>query len=412
MTDEMIKSQNLQLRDAEEYNPIRARKKPEQAAGIYITEDRIDCVVGTLYEEKNEDKIVHIAPLQPKTKNAVLEKRMHTEIPRDDLSIKELIQKTVDWLSSVQENLQGVVIACFGPFESLDGRGDTHNENNNYGKLSYLPNYPLWSEKHIHFLFCSAFERSLGRCPNVRVFSDVDVAAYGEYWYRYSQLWREEKAPFYRSKSIAFVKVSRSVGVGFAHRGALWRGRMHTVAGAIPVKRYARIHDGVEHVDRLPGICPFHGGSLEGLIGQNAIEARTKLDYASANEADDWLWDMVAFYIAMLCVTVCSLAAPSQIVIGGRIVRENLNVKHAKEILQRVRSHFYAYVDSNDPRLLGKTVNPDYPELRDASNFISLPSRPTLKNGNERLAMPGRHGALRLAAAKIYEERRNTDARR
>lgn len=410
MTDDFVKSEKLLLRDADEYNPSYSAKIPDQAAGIYITEDRIDCVVGTLYDDSENDKVIHIAPPVPRTKNEGKTKRLHTEIYRNGRNVEILLEEAVQWLADVSENLQSIVIGCFGPFESLDGRGDRPDESNEYGRLSYLQHYPLWSEKHLHFLFCTALMKSMGRCPTVRIFSDVDVAAYGEYWYRYSLLPDVKKAPFFRQNSIAFIKVSRSIGVGFAHRGALWRGRMHTMAGAIPVQRYARTIDGHERLDRFPGTCSFHGACLEGLIGQDAIEERTGLPYAEVDEGNDWLWDMIAHYIAMLCVTVCSVSAPSQIIIGGRMLRASINMPHAESLLMRVKGHFYNYIDSNDSNLTSRTVSPFYNEIVETEEFLSLPSRPILKETqNERLAMPGRHGALRLAAAKIYERRKSSN---
>ena len=397
---------NPEIAVVEDYLAVRGRSSGGDVAGVYITEDRMDCIIGEVYEydERYDANVVRVGTRPPRTKNNPGNKRRHKSIHRGGLTPEEFILRCVTWLGDNSTDLQAVSVGCFGPFVSLSRRPMEPDEQTEYGRLGILQFHELWSEIPVYFHFVEAF-KALGLFPDVRVYTDVDAAAYGEYWF----LARGEQdvAKYVRDKSVVFIKFSRSVSAGVAFRGKPWQGRLHLMAGAVQPPRYVSAHGSVRYTDKYDGACNIHIGCIEGLIGQDALEARTgkALVNIPRDQSADAFWDMVAYYIAHLCVTTTAMIAPSRIVIGGRVIGENQDLSAAKRLLARVRGYFYRYIEADPHGDFNGMRSPDYPELLDKSNFITLPSRPRMKNGDERWAMPGRHGLLRLAASKVYEGR-------
>lgn len=406
----------LVVKDIEDVSPDATLR---EVAGVYITENRIDLLVGELVQQPNAENAVRLgtyshgserAQSTPKTQN-----RDGISIHRENRAPSEMIEDAIDWIAQNAPNVESICVGCFGPYVSLENRTDwaatefkpETDANPDYGRLGEVPRYDGWGNMPLHYIFSELFADKYNLFPVIRFFTDVDVAAYGEYWLLvHGDAFDARK---YRQESLAFIKISRSVSVGVVHRGRIWQGRLHPGAGALQPMRYTRPLKNRIFQDEFQGICPYHGDCLEGLIGQNALEARMENTPFKVIAEENYppLWDMVAHYVANLCVATTSFISPSRIVLGGRIVRDEFSSQLSNEFLENVRGKFYQYVKAKDPRLSENALSPDYPEIRDRDNFITLASRRKKKDLTERYAMPGRHGAIRFAASKLMEKKEN-----
>jgi fructokinase len=110
---------------------------------------------------------------------------------------------------------------------------------------------------------------------------------------------------------IAYATVGTGIGVGL-------------IAGGKPVDGLTHSEFGHLRPDRLPGddwigLCPFHGGCVEGLAAGPAIGARAG-KRGEDIAADDPVWDPVAHVLGQLCHTLVLTGVPRRIVMGGGVM--------------------------------------------------------------------------------------------
>lgn len=367
-------------------------------AGVYVKEDRVDFIVGCLNDQQLK---IFLDEKVPRTHNAGNKKRAHSFFPRNGLQPKAFIEAAAQYLAGNVRKLDYIVIACFGSFISLKYTPFGPAQENVYGRLNDVPQYMGWQRISIYEPFRRAFSER-GLSPEIRVCTDVDAAAFGEYWADPNV--RGTHLDFDRS-CVAFLKFSRTINVGVCSNGRALHGQLHPVAGALIPRRYECLREGEVFRDEFIGCCDYHDDCLEGLIGQLALEKRSGVSFGSIRRDDFLLWEIVAYYISSLCVSVAALVAPTRIVLGGRIVGDDTEREAARTLLLKVRGHFYKHVKSE---VLGKKIfSPDYSELRDEGKFICLPEKLKVTDSGieERTPRPGRHGALRMAAKLALDAR-------
>jgi len=179
-------------------------------------------------------------------------------------------------------------IASFGPVD-LDPRSAQH------GHITMTPK-PGWSGTDVL--------GALRQVADVPAAFDTDVngAAFAEMRWGSGQGFDD----------FAYITVGTGVGVGLIVNGLPTRGFAHCELGHIRVPRLAG--------DGFPGSCPFHGDCVEGLAAGPSLVARVGAERVAHLNADDPIWDSVAWAIAQMCHAIVCAAAPRAIAIGGGVM--------------------------------------------------------------------------------------------
>jgi len=179
-------------------------------------------------------------------------------------------------------------IASFGPVD-LDPRSAQH------GHITTTPK-PGWSATDVL--------GALRQVADVPAAFDTDVngAAFAEMRWGSGQGFDD----------FAYITVGTGVGVGLFVNGLPTRGFAHCELGHIRVPRLAG--------DGFPGSCPFHGDCVEGLAAGPSLVARVGAERVAHLNADDPIWDSVAWAIAQMCHAIVCAAAPRAIAIGGGVM--------------------------------------------------------------------------------------------
>lgn len=186
-----------------------------------------------------------------------------------------------------QGPLSALGIASFGPLE-LDRRSAT------WGFIGNTPK-PGWSRCNIAGYFSERLAVAVG------FDTDVNAAALAEY----ITLGTDACA------SLAYITIGTGIGGGLVIDGRSLHGAAHPEMGHIFPQRHPR--DG-----SFPGVCPHHGGCLEGLASGPAIKARwgrPLSDLPTGHEAHE----IVADYVAQLCHSLFALTSVEVAVLGGGV---------------------------------------------------------------------------------------------
>lgn len=112
------------------------------------------------------------------------------------------------------------------------------------------------------------------------------------------------------SDALCYLTIGTGLGGGLAIHGRAVHGAMHPELGHILIRRAPD--------DDFPGICPFHGDCIEGLVSGPALAARFGVP-GDRIPADDPRWDHVAHDIAQLVATLLLTTAARQVLIGGGV---------------------------------------------------------------------------------------------
>lgn len=198
------------------------------------------------------------------------------------------ISEALETLRSTGAEFDRVGVASFGPLGVAPGRAD-------WGRIGATPK-PGWSGADI----AGALESRLG--VPVIIDTDVNGAALGE------GRWGAARG----CGSHAYVTVGTGVGVGVVIDGVPVHGLSHPEAGHLRPRRLAG--------DDYAGRCDWHGDCLEGLVSGPALSDRL------GRPADELPDDHPAFqiagrYLGDVLASVCLVASPERIVIGGGVGR-------------------------------------------------------------------------------------------
>jgi fructokinase len=239
-------------------------------------------------------------------------------------------------------------IGCFGPIE-------LRRQHPEYGRMLPTPKAG-WSGVDILAPLRAAFD------VPISLDTDVGAAAVAE-WHVGAGRGRG---------SLAYVTVG--TGIGGAVVPAQNEGRMmHAEMGHLPVNRDPRDAD-------FPGVCPFHGGCVEGLASGPAIVARWNGTMETLPR-DHPGRSIIAGYLGQLAASIVLMHSVERIVFGGGVMSDG-------SLLPLVRDAALRY-------LIG-----DIPALKDAARMTDHIWAPGL-GGRAGIA-----GALFLAQAEYARTRK------
>lgn len=222
-----------------------------------------------------------------------------TTSPKDTL---QAIGDALEALDRQGRPFDRIGVASFGPLGVEPGRAD-------WGRIGATPK-PGWSGSDVAGVLQARFG------VPVVIDTDVNGAAVGE------GRWGAARG----CGSHAYVTVGTGVGVGLVVDGRPVHGLSHPEAGHLRPRRLAG--------DVYGGCCAWHADCLEGLISGRALADRL------GRPADDLPDDHEVFrtaglYLGDVLASVCLVASPERIVVGGGVGRRPAVLASARAALSR-----------------------------------------------------------------------------
>ena len=88
--------------------------------------------------------------------------------------------------------------------------------------------------------------------------------------------------------------------------------------------------------------CPFHADCLEGLANAKACADRCDKKPSELHTVDDShpAWDIEAFYLANLCMTLATIVSPHVIVLGGGVLKRGVLYAKTREQLVKLNNGY------------------------------------------------------------------------
>lgn len=337
-------------------------------AGIYITDDFIDVVLGRDQEALRRKRSVAELRLSsdPKVNQNIFRFK-------EDRPVSEAFRNAGDWIKArATGGLRSIGIGCYGPFKKISREDRGHPD---YGTLDTTSHGRL-SNLNIPQLVLNGLGRTQEHGPKITMETDVGLAAIGSVYNRSrSAASRDDTID---DQVIVFVKASLGIGGAFLRASTPWHGRLHPEMGQCNVPRWPDPNE-VEPKWRYSGA--MNKNSIEGLASVEAIETRysTKFDDLK-KQPDHEAWTREAWYLAQLAWTITCTICPHQIIFGGRIIG-------VPYLIDKVRTTFEQDIANW----------PSFPYIADRVTDYIVPSL-AKRDGKSYVDRPGIVGALCLAA--------------
>ncbi|SRR5690554_4831616 len=216
--------------------------------------------------------------------------RLLDEVRFPTTNPEQTLARAIEYFRPYSETgrLVAVGIGSFGPI-------DPNPDSPTYGFITSTPK-PGWQQ--------TDFAGAIARALDTPVAFDTDTNAAGEGEHRWGAARDLD--------TFLYLTVGTGIGGGGMARGRRLRGLVHPEMGHVIVPRVAG--------DDFPGICPFHGDCLEGMVSGPALKARVG---RSAEEVagDDPLWQIVAHYLSAAIANYVYVLSPQRIILGGGVMR-------------------------------------------------------------------------------------------
>ena len=217
------------------------------------------------------------------------------------------LQKIRDWLN--QREFDAIGVASFGPI-------DPQEKSSTYGFITSTPK-PHW--KNTDVLRLLGLHDEFKHIP-YKFDTDVNAPALAEYKFSSG------------IGSFAYITVGTGVGVGIVVNGETIKGLLHPEAGHLYVQSCK--------TDSFAGSCPYHGACIEGMCSTGSLVARLGCSINDLPNLPDThrIWDICAYYIAQLCVSLILIASPERIAIGGGVLNRHC-------LYPLIRSHVHTLLN-------------------------------------------------------------------
>ncbi|MGE5199273.1 MAG: ROK family protein [Rhodospirillaceae bacterium] len=186
--------------------------------------------------------------------------------------------------------LAAVGVGSFGPVDLREGSAT-------WGFITTTPKAG-WAQTDV----AGRLKHDLG--VPVAFDTDVNAAAIGEARWGAAQ----------GLDTFIYLTVGTGIGGGGLLGGQPMHGLVHPEMGHMLLP-----HD--RSLDPFPGVCPFHGGCLEGLASGPALLARWG-QAAESLPADHPAWALEARYLALALVNLVCTLSPQRIVMGGGVMEQ------------------------------------------------------------------------------------------
>jgi fructokinase len=221
------------------------------------------------------------------------------------------IEDVLDRWSSAYPSLAALGFASFGPLDCDPG-------SPHYGSITHTSK-PGWSGVDIASRIRRRYDLPLG------LDTDVNGAALAEGRWGGAQ----------GLQSWVYITIGTGVGAGIVINKRTVHGLGHSEAGHMLVRR--------RHEDAWPGICPFHGDCVEGLVSGPAIAAHTGIKGEDV-PADHAVWRSVCATVAAMIHNLVMASAPQRILMGGGVIerRPDLFVPIRRAVIDCLAGYAHA----------------------------------------------------------------------
>jgi fructokinase len=225
------------------------------------------------------------------------------------------------WLLS--KNVDAIGVVSFGSIDAKLG-------SPTYGFITSTPK-PGWRDTNVLGLI-GAYDEF--KSIPILFDTDVNAPAIAEFNIQEEEnLAKSQSVP----SSSAYITIGTGVGVGLVINHGSVKGLLHPEAGHVLVQ--ARPGD-----EQFPGTCPFHGRCVEGMCSTGALSTRLGIDRHLLPELPDTheIWDVCAYYIAQLCVSLVLIASPETIRIGGGVMNRTVLYEKTRKMTLELLNGYIA----------------------------------------------------------------------
>lgn len=220
---------------------------------------------------------------------------------------QETLAAAIDWFQQAQTEhgpIRAIGVGTFGP-------AGVHPSAPDYGYITTTPKAG-WAQTDLLGALRAAFDVPMG------FDTDVNAAALGEWKWGAGQ----------GCNSLVYITVGTGIGGGAIVNGRPLHGLLHPEMGHLRLPLPA---------DGFAGICPWHGGCLEGLASGPALAARWGTP-AETLPAGHPAWEAEAGHLAAACLNILLTLSPEKIILGGGVLQND-------HLLPLVRQHLAALLN-------------------------------------------------------------------